>query len=69
MPRRREWQILPLKDGLFDVEYDRRTVLAEVPQAEAWRHIQRQVQQGEKVFEVDPDGYRFDITRTLSRWR
>lgn len=69
MPRTPEWEIVALRAGLYDVVYDRRVVLAEVPDVQAWRYVRERRKDPEKVFEVEPDGYRFDVTRTLSRKR
>lgn len=69
MARAPEWEIVALNGGNFDVVFDRRTVLAEVPDIQAYRYVREHRKDGQKVFEVEVDGYRFDVTRNLSRSR
>lgn len=69
MPRRRQWEIVEHKDGTWEVSLNRRVVLPQTSETEAWRHIKQNLSTGDRVYEVEEDGYRIDVTRSLARVR
>lgn len=57
------------RDGLFDVERDRRLVRSGIDRTRAVRLIAEQFADGDRVLEVDSDGTSRDITRMVSSRR
>ena len=70
--RRREICLVPAEDSTdrFDVMRDRRTLLlARVTEADAVRWLKGKVLPGERVYLMENDGYKREITRDLARAR
>lgn len=61
--RRSIWSIVTSKDGLCDVERDRRHVRSGINRTKAIQIVRERFAEGDRVFEVDSDGTDRDITR------
>ena len=69
MKRRQVWEIIERFDGTFTVTRGNRVVrgFATGTATLAWELVARTWQPGEKVWQVEEDGYRTDVTKQFER--
>lgn len=68
MTRRQVWQIIELLDGTFTVTRGNRQVRASATSLGQCRDLViRSWQPGEKVWQVEQDGYRIDLTKQFEK--
>ncbi len=59
--------IIKQEGDAFDLSYGRKTHLRDATEIQVRKYLKKSLKPGEKVFLIEEDGYKFDVTRRYNR--